>query len=123
MKESVYLKLVESFFSFKTEKLYVSTYIKTIQTFIKPNAFLLKFQRNFSNNGFTDDENRQYIKDEGISVADNRNSIGTLPGIYPTYTTIPRTGFSCKEKLTWHYYTDTETDCQVKYKFSLILIK
>lgn len=74
------------------------------------------------NNEFSDDENRQYVNEmEPSSTSGSQNAANhftdALPGDpqldYPTYTGIPLTGFSCEGKVNWHYYADTDAECQV----------
>lgn len=82
-------------------------------------------------NDISEQQHQQsYAKDGEVSLTnDNQNSgnqfgeenvPGDLqPDYPPTYTEIPRTGFSCKGKVNWRYYADIDTNCQVgKWSFS-----
>lgn len=67
-------------------------------------------------NEFIKEEDSYHVSDE-VEENSQRHFIDTIPGDpdtdYPTYTSIPKTSFSCKGRPNWGYYADVETGCQV----------
>lgn len=72
---------------------------------------------NEDSSGKESDANQNY-SNEIEPIADEHTALfETIPGEpkrdYPTYKTIPKTGFSCQGRVNWGYYADVETECQV----------
>ncbi|CAH0559450.1 unnamed protein product [Brassicogethes aeneus] len=77
------------------------------------------------NNGRIDDTESRYVNEDNErdfqDSSDSReaaNHLGDTEAAnanfpdFPTYEQVPKTGFSCRAKLSWRYYADPETGCQ-----------